>query len=86
MQICIIRSSVFSLLSALQWKENAFFVVWRARFIALFIGILKVIRDFYRCIDFFFLFDCTGMCLLQIGEQIFFIVSRNALALNLSLQ
>lgn len=32
--------------------ENAFFVVWRARFIALFISILKFIRDFYRCIDF----------------------------------
>lgn len=33
-------------------ETNALFVVWRARFIALFISIWKFIRDFYRHIDF----------------------------------
>lgn len=54
-RICIAVASLISLSlrpNARGALENAFFVVWRARFIALFIGILKFIRDFIAALIF----------------------------------
>lgn len=74
--------------------ENAFFVVWRARFIALFISILKFIRDFYRAALIFSLASskCTprhvSVCIVQIVFSVpcFCSLPEMQLALNLSQQ